>query len=342
MQKTMKFFSDNGYYFKKILIALITLFSSVIIIFLILRLIPGNVVHEYAISLAQKRGISYQDAYRLAVQLLNFDPSETVFQQFIRYITGLFSGNLGQSLYVDDVNVNLLIKQRLPWTLLITSLALMISFITGTAMGSFMARKRKSKRTAAMNSYIVVAGSMPDYLVGLILVLIFAYQLKIFPAQGNYNIIDVTPGFNISFILNILYHAFLPVLAFVIVQTGGWALLMRGNAIGVLGDDYVKAAQARGISEKNIRSKYLKKNAMLPLVTSLALTFGALFGGSTLMETIFNYPGLGMELASRIGMKDYFVVQGLMFFTSAIIIFINLITDLLYPLIDPRVKKGES
>lgn len=337
-----RFFINNSYYFKKILIAIITLISSAVIIFFILRLIPGDIVKEYALSLAQRRGISYQDAYQLAVRLLNYDPNENIFQQFIRYFAGLMQGNLGQSLYVDDVTANSLIAQRLPWTLFVTTLALIISFTLGTNLGAFMARKRNSKRSMALNQMIVMTSSTPDYLVGLLLVLFFAYQLKWFPAQGNYNILNATPGFNIPFILDVLYHAFLPTLAFVIVQTGGWALLMRGNAISVLGDDYVKAAYARGVSEKHINGRYLKKNAMLPLVTSFALTFGTLFGGSTLMETIFNYPGLGMEIATRIGMKDYFVVQGLMIFTSFIVIVINLITDLIYPLIDPRVKKGES
>lgn len=336
------FISNNIYYFKKVFIALLTLSSSVILIFLILRLIPGNIVREYAITLAQKRGISYDAAYQMAVSLLHFNPDETIIMQFFRYIEGLFQGNLGQSLYVDTVTANSLIAQRLPWTLLVTSFALIISFILGTSIGTYMARKRKGVVTNSLNSFIVVSSSIPDYLVGLILVLFLAYRLQIFPSQGNYNIFVSTPGFNLTFILDVLYHAALPVLSFVVVQTGSWALLMRGNAIGVLGDDYIKAAQARGVSEKHIQKRYLKRNAMLPLVTSLSLTFGALFGGSTLMETIFNYPGLGMELASRIGIKDYFVVQGLMFFTSAMVIIVNLVTDLIYPLIDPRVKRGES
>lgn len=333
------FFVKYCYFFKKLGIALVTLVCSTILIFFILRLIPGDIVREYALSLAQKRNISYDSAYKLAVQLLNYDPDASIFVQFWTYVTGLLKGNLGSSMYVEGVTANLLIAQRLPWTLLVTSVALLISFLLGTAMGSFMARKRKGAANAAMNSYIVVSGAIPDYLMGLILVLVFAYVLPIFPAQGNYNINNVTPGFNFPFIIDVLYHACLPILAYVLVQTGSWALLMRGSAVGVLGEDYIKAAKARGISSGVITRKYLKRNALLPLVTNLAIVFAGIFGGSTLMESIFNYPGIGLELAARIGQKDFFVVQGILFFSSAMVILVNLITDSIYSIIDPRVRE---
>lgn len=115
---------------------------------------------------------------------------------------------------------------------------------------------------------------------------------------------------------------------------------MRGSCIGVLGEDYILAARARGLSDKTIRTNYMKKNALLPLVTSFGVSFGAMFGGATLIESIFNYPGLGLEISNRIISKDYMVVQGLIFFTAFMVILVNLVVDLIYPLIDPRVRKG--
>ena len=334
-----RFFVRYWFFIKKILIAIVTIACSTIIIFFILRLIPGDVVREYALSIAQRRGISYDAAYEIAVNLLNYDPEAPIFTQFFKYVGGLFQGNLGASMYVDGVTANSLIAQRLTWTLLITSVALIISFLLGTAIGAFMARKRRGVANVLLNGYIVTSGSIPDYLLGLLLVLLFAYTLPIFPAQGNYDISVCTPGFNLPFIGSVLYHACLPILAYVLSQTGSWALMMRGSAIGVLGEDYINAARARGIGNMTINRKYLKRNAMLPLVTSFAVTFAALFGGSTLMESIFNYPGIGLELAQRIGQKDYFVVQGIMFFSSFMVIAINLITDCIYSLIDPRIRE---
>jgi peptide/nickel transport system permease protein len=169
---------------------------------------------------------------------------------------------------------------------------------------------------------------------------VFAYWLRWFPAQNNYDAFTTTPGFNLPFIGSVLYHAFLPVLAYSLVQIGGWILHMRGSSIGVLGEDYISAARARGLRESTIRNKYMKKNAMLPLITMLGISFGVLFGGAVLMESIFNYPGLGLELMNRIIIKDYMVAQGLIFFSALMIVIVNLIVDMIYPLIDPRVRRS--
>ena len=131
-----RFLVRYWFFIKKVLIALVTLACSTIIIFFILRLIPGDVVREYALTIAQRRGISYDAAYEIAVTLLNYDPEAPLIEQFFRYVGGLFQGNLGSSMYVDGVTANSLIAQRLPWTLLITSVALVISFLLGTAIGT--------------------------------------------------------------------------------------------------------------------------------------------------------------------------------------------------------------
>ena len=334
-----KFFYRYRYFWNKLGVALITLALTTVLIFFILRLTPGDIVHNYAMSLASQRNVTYEEGYRLAVMLLNYDPNEPIFSQFFRYVKGLMEGNLGQSLYAEGITANLLIKQRLPWTLFISSVALFISFLLGSFLGSFIARKRSGVREGVITSYIVVSNAIPDYLMGLLLVILFAYETPIFPAQGNYDI-AYTPGWNLPFIGNVLYHAFLPILAYVFVQTGGWAMAMRGSAVGVLGEDYINAARARGLPEGLITKKYLKRNALLPLITSLALSFAGLFGGSVLMESVFNYPGIGMELSARIGSRDYFVVQGILFFTSSVVIFVNLITDSIYSIIDPRVRRS--
>ncbi|MEG2014463.1 MAG: ABC transporter permease [Clostridia bacterium] len=334
-----KFIDKYKYFFAKIGVSLLTLALSTILLFFLLRQIPGDIIELYALKLQGSQGISYDRAYELAKQLLNFDPNEDVFSAFFRYVGGLFRGELGASYLETGVSANSLIKTRLPWTLFISTCALAISFVLGTLLGGVVAQKRNSVTDKIVSSYVAVSGSIPDYLMGLLLVIIFSYTLGIFPSQNNYDAFSVTPGFNLPFIGSCLYYAFLPIMSFVLVQTGNWILQMRGSCIGVLGEDYILAARARGISEKTIRRKYMKKNALLPLITSLGVSFGALFGGSTLMETIFNYPGLGLEISGRIISKDYMVVQGLIFFSAAMVIAVNLITDLIYPLIDPRVRK---
>lgn len=336
----IKFLNKHKYFLSKVGVSIVTLMLSVILLFFLLRQIPGDIIEIYALKLQNQQGITFDRAYELASQLLNYDPNENLFQAFIRYLGGLLHGQLGESYLETGVSANTLIKTRLPWTLFISSVALFISFLVGTKIGGYIAHKRKGIANKVASSYIAVSGSIPDYLIALLLVIVFAYQLRWFPAQNNYDAFSVTPGFNIPFILNVLYYAFLPIFAYVLAGTGNWILHMRGSSIGILGEDYILAAKARGLKEKTIRKKYMKKNALLPLITMLGVSFGALFGGATLMESIFNYPGIGLEISSRIINKDYMVVQGLIFFSAFMVIAVNLIVDLIYPLIDPRVRRG--
>lgn len=333
------FFKKYHYFFEKLGISLLTLALSTILLFFILRMIPGDIVELYALKLQNQQGITFDRAYELATQLLNYDPNENVFSAFFRYIGGLFQGKLGDSYLEEGVSANTLIATRLPWTLFISSVALFISFFIGIAVGGYIATHRNGVANKVASGYIAITGSIPDYLLALLFVIIFGYTLKWFPTQNNYDAFNTTPGFNFPFIGSVLYHAFLPILSYSVVSIGSWILHMRGSAIGVLGEDYILAARARGLPERTIRSKYVRKNALLPLITMLGISFGALFGGATLMESIFNYPGIGLEISNRIIAKDYLVVQGLIFFSAFMVIIVNLIVDLIYPLIDPRVRE---
>lgn len=335
-----RFFAKYRYFFEKVGVALLTLALTTILLFFLLRLIPGDAFEEYARKLAGERGISYSAAYKLAKDLLNYDPNENVFIAFFRYIGGLFKGDLGGSFLENGVSANSLIATRLPWTLFISTIALLIAFILGITIGCYVSEHRKKYASKITSAYIAISGSIPDYLVALLLVIVFAYNLKWFPAQNNYDAFKTIPGFNWPFIGSVLSHAFLPILSCVIVQSGTWILQMRGSSIGVLGEDYILAARARGLSDSMIRRKYLRRNALLPLITMLAVSFGSLFGGATLLESIFNYPGIGLEISNRIINKDYLVAEGLIFFSSAMIILINLVVDMIYPFIDPRVRKN--
>ena len=202
-----------------------------------------------------------------------------------------------------------------------------------------MAWKRGKVADGAMTSYIVVSSAIPDYIFALLVLFFFAYKLQWFPQMGAYSI-KHTPGLNAGFIGSCLYHAALPIFANVFIQTAGWALLMRGSSIAVMGEDYIWAARARGIPENLIVGKYMRNNAMLPLIASVALSFAGLFGGSPLMESIFNYPGIGQAFSLYIGQRDYFMIIGILLFESFILILANLIADSLYSIIDPRIRRS--
>jgi len=335
--KVKIFFYKSRYFWIKAGVTLITLFIVAIFSFILIKSLPGDVVHNYAVNLQNTMKVSYEDAYETATRLLNYDPDESLITSFGKYLGGLLKGNLGQSMYMEKVTVNSLLHDYLPWTLLVSSISLFLSFIIGTAMGVTMARKRKGFADTAMTGIITVTSSIPDYLLGVILLMYFGSVLGIFPTYGAYDI--STKGDTGMFILSILHHAALPIITYTIAQIGNWALMAKGSAVAVLGDDYVNAAIVRGLPPRLIERKYLKRNAMLPLVTSLVISFAYLFGGSTVMESVFSYPGIGKAFATYIGKRDYFVVQGLFMFLSFFIIIANLVADTVCGLLDPRIRE---
>ena len=324
------------YFYSKLLLTLLTLFLSVLFSFILIKSLPGDVVHNYALSLQNSLKISYEEAYTMATRLLNYDPEQNVFAAFIQYIGGLLNGNLGQSIYMDSVTANSIIKEYLPWTLLISSVSLLLSFFIGTRMGIKMARSRDGITDSVYTGFCTVTSSIPDYLLGVILLMYFGASLKWFPTYGAYDLSSKSNLF--TYIISILHHAALPIITYTVSQIGNWALLAKGSAVAVLGDDYVNAAVARGIPREVIEKKYLRKNAMLPLITSLVISFAYLFGGSAVMESVFSYPGLGRAFTTYIGKRDYFVVQGLFVFLSFLIILANLFADFICGLLDPRIR----
>lgn len=334
-----KFFYKYRYLWARIGIALLTLVLAMILCFVLLELMPADSVDQMAVKLATERRISFEEARELAIEILGYDPDEPVLKKLGTYISNLASGNLGTSVVNPSINVNSVIKKTLPWTLFVATLSLVISFALGTLMGAYMAWKRGKAADTLMTSYVVVSSAVPDYILALIMLLLFGYELGWFPQMGAYSIV-YTPGLNFGFILSCLYHAALPTITNVFVQTAGWMLLMRGSAVAVMGEDYIWAARARGIPEKTIVSKYMHKNAMLPLIASVALTFAGLFGGSPLMESIFNYPGIGQAFSLYVGQRDYFMIVGILLFESSILVVANLVADSLYSMIDPRIRRS--
>ena len=334
-----QFFYKYRFLWMRIGVALFTLMLAMLLCFLILELMPADSIDQMAVKLASERRIPFEEARELAIEILGYDPDESVWSKLGSYVSNLFQGNLGKSIVNPSINVNSVIQKTLPWTLFVATLSLIISFALGTLLGAYMAWKRGKAADGLMTGYIVVSSAIPDYIFALLALFVFAYRLGWFPQMGAYSI-EYTPGFNLGFIGNCMYHAALPVFANVFVQTAGWALLMRGSAVAVMGEDYIWAARARGIPEKTIVGKYMRKNALLPLIASVALTFAGLFGGSPLMESIFNYPGIGQAFSLYIAQRDYFMIVGILLFESFILVLANLVADSMYSLIDPRIRRS--
>ncbi|MBO0995764.1 ABC transporter permease [Bacillus sp. SD088] len=327
-------------FLKRILHALITIVLAVVITFVLLRLTPGNAIDQWARDYAIQYNITIDEAYTRVANMINYDPNEPIIQQFTRYVGNLLQGNLGYSMVHQGLRVNDIIANALPWTLFVSSIALVISFIIGIYLGVKMAYNRKSWIDPVISIYSVVTNAVPDFILAILLLIVFSYGLGWFPINGAYDFY-LTPGFNLAFISSIFYYGALPILTYVLTLIGQWALMMKGSAVSILGDDYIEAAKARGLPQKLIVRKYVQKNAIIPLVTQLAVFLGGMLGGAILVENLFQYPGIGYFMAEATKQRDYIVMQGILLFIAITMIIANFIADLLYSKLDPRIQIEE-
>ncbi|MGL4452966.1 MAG: ABC transporter permease [Sarcina sp.] len=321
---------------KRLLMVFVTILFATTITFFVIRAMPGDPVETMAMSMMQQ-GMDYQVAYEQAKAMLNYDPNAPLGVQYITYITGLLSGNLGISM-TNKTAVVEIIAGALPWTLFILTVSLSLAFIIGVLIGIKVAWKRKTIIDPLVSVYASITTSLPDYIVGLILVIFLSTLTGWFPNRGAYSSY-VEVGFNMDFILSVLYHACLPILTYLITGLGSWALAMKGSSVSVLGEDYIMSARARGLAEKTILTKYVGRNAILPLVTSLTISFGMMFGGSPLVENLFAYPGIGYYLNQAIGTRDYVLMQGLFLMITIAVVLANLLSEVLYSRLDPRIRE---
>lgn len=328
---------DKRYYLNKIGMALLTIALVSVLTFILFRFMPGDIFSVQARNMAVDRGISFEEAMRLVVNRYNYDPSEPLIDQMIRYYGGLIRGDMGNSMQNYTVKVTEIIGYYMPWTLFLVSIALVLSYSLGTVLGGIMAWKRKSLVSTLIAGYTTIVNAIPPALVPMLVLSVFAFSLRWFPIQGAHSS-NVTPGFSWTFIKDVLWHAVLPVFAYTCTQINTWVMNMKGSCINVMSEDYVSAAYARGISSKRIRNKYVMKNASLPLYTALAISFGAMLGGATYMEGPFNYPGIGSQLGRALGNRDFTVAQGILLITTAATVIASLVVDLLLPKLDPRIK----
>ncbi len=322
---------------RRFLFSLLTVFLCTMLTFFIIRVAPGNPVKAMAVNIMLYEGLDEDTAYARAKSMLNYDPDQPVLEAFGSYVWNLLQGNLGVSMVYRQPVINI-IFDTLPWTLLILVLALTFSASIGILAGLRIAWARKRWLNTGLNFYSSVFGAIPEYIVAYLLVSFFAGQLRIFPMKGAYDGQLVTPGPNLPFILNVLYFAILPVMTYVVTQLAGWVLGTRANATNVLGSDYTTYAMARGLPAKRIARTYVGRNAILPMVTNIVLSFGFMFGGIGLVEGVFNYPGLGSFFVGAIGQRDYPLMQGMFLMTTLSVVLFSYLAEILYRIIDPRIR----
>ncbi len=326
----------RGYLLRRLGLYIFTVWLSATIIFIIPHLVPGDPISNMIARLAEQGGIVQNSAQLIAAWKAKFGLNDPMPVQYLKYVGNMSTFQLGYSLSNFPLTVQAMIAQAIPWTAGLLTLATLISFVLGNIIGALLAWRTTPTLLRLFLPLTLTFTSIPFYILGILLIFVFGFDLPWFPISGGYDL-SVSPGLNGGFIGSLIQHGTLPALSIVIASMGYWALGMRGMMITVEGEDYLTLARAKGLSRTRVLLRYAVRNAILPQITSLALGLGAIVGGSVLVEYIFAYPGMGYLLYQGILNSDYTVIQGVVFVLIMTTATAVLLIDLLYPLIDPRI-----
>jgi peptide/nickel transport system permease protein len=240
-----------------------------------------------------------------------------------------------------DPVVNL-IMDKLPWTIGLLSISIMLSWILGLLIGAVAGWFRDSIWSEILMNISIALSRVPPYLIAVFLVLFLGYQLKLLPTRGAYDPGLTTKGWNWPFFQSVLRHGILPALAIISVSVSGWILTTRSLIVSVLGQDYLLYAEAKGLKPGAIVTRYALRNTMLPQATGLALTLGFMMTGQLMIEIMFVYPGLGMLMSWGLLYMDFNLLQGIILISIVTVMTASLIIDFALPLLDPRIRTNLS
>jgi peptide/nickel transport system permease protein len=305
--------------------------------FILPKLSPQNPIETKLLEMTANGGALVDVKPLVDAYNAKFGLDKPLVQQYLTYLGNMLRFDLGQSIAFYPARVIDLVGTALPWSIGLLFTATILGFGLGSVLGAVASWRGTPRAVQFLAPGVMVLAALPYYLLGLILIYLFAFVWPIFPLQGGYSLMAV-PGWNWSFAFEILQHSILPALSIVLASVGTWALAMRGMMVTVQGEDYMVYAEANGLPARRRFFRYGMRNALLPQVTSLALHLGSIAAGSVLVERVFAYPGLGMLLFQAIQQSDYFVIYGVVFILVVMVAGAMLIVDVLTPILDPRVR----
>ena len=298
--------------------------------FLLPRLMPGN---PLVLIAGVDVGLLSPEERAEIVARVGLDAP--LWMQYLRYWGDILTLDFGYSFRSSRPIVDM-IWDRLPWTLLITGLSLIVSAVAGVILGAISAWRRGTKTDLGMLSGMISIESLPPFWLGMLLISVFAVQWGVLPSSHAVTAASGLVGW--AHVWDIVSHAILPVVTLSMVQTPGVYMTMRYSMLETLGEDYIRTARAKGAGERRVLFGHVARNTIAPVVTVLAIRLGFAFGGTVIIETVFSYPGLGRLVFEAVSGRDYPVMQAAFLVFTAAVLVANLAADLLYPLIDPRTR----
>jgi len=308
------------YLIRRILFAIPILLAVFTLVFLVVRVIPGDPAEAALGDYASKEAV---EALRERMGL-----NEPLYVQYFSFLAGLLQGDFGESL-ITGTPISEQVAYVLPYTLELTFAAVLIGCVLGIPLGLVTAIKRNSLPDYVGRVISLVGLSVPAFYFGILLIFMFAIWLDLFPAVGGGDIREEPVGS--------LKYLVLPALTLGLIMTATVTRLTRSAMLNVLNDDYVRTARAKGLSEGAVLLKHALRAALLPIVSITGLWVAALIGDSVLTEVVFSRPGLGKMLVGSILQRDYTALQSIMVIYAGFVVVVNLITDLTYGLLDPRI-----
>ena len=324
------------YIFGKVAQAFLTLAFVMVFNFFLFRVIPGD---PGALLL---RGTSAFNPENVAQIQAELGLDQPLPEQFVTYVESTLTLNFGQSFFLRGQEVKEVLAGRIWPTILLIGTSTIVSAAIGLIIGIYGGWKRGSKFDVGSQGFTLFVYAMPEFWFGILVLMAFAGGIGPFPAlfpAGGYE----TPGADLSgfaHVADVLNHLALPWFVLTVAYLGQYALIMRNSLIDVMNDDFVMTARAKGVREKQILWRHVVPNAMLPTFTLVLLSLGFIFGGAITIEYVFSYPGLGLLTVQAIDAKDFPLLQGLFLLFSAAVIIANLVADVTYSYLDPRVRAG--
>jgi peptide/nickel transport system permease protein len=327
---------DLGYFVRRIGMFFLVVFVAATINFFVPRLAPGNPIGAITSRMASastgvENGKEMFDAYRQ-----RFGLDQPLYIQYLKYMWNTLHLDFGQSLSAYPADVSDIILPAIGWSLGLIGVSVLFTFGFGVTIGALLAWKGTPELVRVVLPITMIGGVLPYYLLGMLLLFVFAFTTKLLPLSGA---VDTGIAHDLSwpYISSILRHAILPALSIVLTSLGSFALTMRGLMVNTIGEDYMLLADAKGLPKRRILWWYAVRNAIPPQLTHLAIALGYVVSGAILVEIVFSYPGLGYQLWQSIVNSDYTVIQAITLVLAVSVGLSVLIIDLIYPRLDPRV-----
>lgn len=329
------------YALRRIAFFVVVVWITVTAMFFLVHLAPGDpitdqVTRMQASGQALAAGPELIEKYRK-----QFGLDESLPAQYVDYVKQLFQGNLGYSVTNFPTRVTTIIGDALPWSLGLLATSMLLSWLIGSLLGGLLAWRSTPALARGLLSSAMLFSAIPYYLIALLLLYVFAYELQWLPTGGAQDPLGTGDG-ALARVGDVIEHALLPAASIVLAFTGFFMLGMRSMMVSVLGSDHLTLAEAKGLPERRIFLRYAMRTAILPQVTTLAIYMGTVVAGSVLVEVLFSYPGLGKVLVAAVDARDYPVIQGVVLMMVVTTAGALLILDLIYPLIDPRIRYGRD